>query len=91
MPHRVRIDWRRPGGRKPEGVIGVARPSRWGNPFAVAEWGRKTAVERFKGYAAERLASEPSWLDPLRGRDLACYYPLGQPCHADVLVEMANH
>lgn len=26
----------------------------------------------------------------LRGRDLACWCPLGQPCHADVLLELAN-
>lgn len=26
----------------------------------------------------------------LRGRDLACWCPLGQPCHADVLLEVAN-
>lgn len=26
----------------------------------------------------------------LRGRDLACWCPLDQPCHADVLLEIAN-
>ena len=26
----------------------------------------------------------------LRGKDLACWCPLGQPCHADVLLEVAN-
>lgn len=26
----------------------------------------------------------------LRGKDLACWCPLGQPCHADVLLELAN-
>ena len=26
----------------------------------------------------------------LRGRDLACYCPLDQPCHADVLLAIAN-
>jgi hypothetical protein len=26
----------------------------------------------------------------LRGKDLACWCPLGQPCHADVLLETAN-
>ena len=29
-------------------------------------------------------------LPALRGRDLACWCPLGQPCHADVLLELAN-
>jgi hypothetical protein len=31
-----------------------------------------------------------AWLHPLRGRDLACWCPLDQPCHADVLLELAN-
>lgn len=31
-----------------------------------------------------------SWMSPLIGRDLACWCPLGQPCHADVLLELAN-
>lgn len=26
----------------------------------------------------------------LRGHDLACWCPIGQPCHADVLIRLAN-
>jgi hypothetical protein len=26
----------------------------------------------------------------LRGKNLACWCPLNQPCHADVLLELAN-
>ncbi len=33
---------------------------------------------------------EPQILDELRGHDLACWCPLDQPCHADVLLELAN-
>jgi hypothetical protein len=32
----------------------------------------------------------PPDLAALRGRDLACWCPLDQPCHADVLLEIAN-
>ena len=28
--------------------------------------------------------------DELAGRDLVCWCPLDQPCHADVLLELAN-
>jgi hypothetical protein len=35
-------------------------------------------------------AEAEAWLAPLRGRDLACWCPLDQPCHADVLLELAN-
>lgn len=31
-----------------------------------------------------------AWLWPLRGKNLACWCPLDQPCHADVLLELAN-
>jgi len=45
-------------------------------------------VERFRAEAAR-----PSWQDrvaELAGRDLACWCDLDQPCHADVLLELAN-
>lgn len=29
-------------------------------------------------------------LPDLRGKDLCCFCPLDQPCHADVLLEIAN-
>ena len=30
------------------------------------------------------------WIKPLRGKNLACWCPLNQPCHADILLEIAN-
>lgn len=36
------------------------------------------------------LDSLARWLAPLRGHDLACWCPLDQPCHGDVLLELAN-
>lgn len=35
------------------------------------------------------LAAPPS-IDPLRGHDLACWCAIGQSCHADVLLDLAN-
>lgn len=37
-----------------------------------------------------RQVVEPYDLDELRGRDMACWCPLDQPCHADVLLHIAN-
>jgi hypothetical protein len=56
-------------------------------PEAIA-----AAVELFR---ANALAdSNESWrrkvVFALRGKDLACWCPLDQPCHADVLLEIAN-
>ena len=42
------------------------------------------AMRRFRKYA------ERCDLAPLRGKDLACWCRLDQPCHADVLLELAN-
>lgn len=39
---------------------------------------------RIGGHPLELIISE------LRGKDLACFCPLDQPCHADVLLELAN-
>lgn len=40
------------------------------------------------------LARESVWplgiFEPLRGHDLACWCPLDQNCHADILIEFAN-
>ena len=40
-----------------------------------------------------RMAYDPEFrerVESLRGKDLACWCPLDQPCHADVLLRIAN-
>ena len=51
---------------------------------------RESAVALVRIYVEARVLFEHGWLDPLRGHDLACWCPLDQPCHADVLLELAN-
>ena len=75
----------------PEGAVYVGRPSRWGNPFAIdGSTTRADAVARYR----EWLAGQPELVDAARselaGRDLVCWCPLGEACHADVLLEVAN-
>jgi hypothetical protein len=41
-------------------------------------------------FPAPVLPAPPSDFAELRGRDLACWCPLDGPCHADVLLEIAN-
>lgn len=54
---------------------------------------RRVAVDLFATHRGPMGCFEPDnldeWLEPLRGRDLACWCPLG-PCHADVLLDWAN-
>jgi hypothetical protein len=49
----------------------------------------------FAANAAAMYLADSDWpekpdLAPLRGHDLVCWCPLDQPCHADVLLELAN-
>jgi hypothetical protein len=75
----------------PEGVVYVGRPTRWGNPFRVdANHDAASCVRDFRQYVLSRLHSGIGYpLRELVGRDLACCR-LGEPCHADVLLELAN-
>jgi hypothetical protein len=91
VPVRIRLS-RAKGWRKPEGVVVVSRPSRWGNPFRVGVDGDRSAcVEQYRSalvqgrlpFTAAEVVAE------LSGRDLACWCPAGQPCHGDVLLEVA--
>jgi hypothetical protein len=92
VPQRIQLH-RTKGWRKPEGAVVVARPSRWGNPFRVGVDG-----DRAECVAAYRRALERGELSftmadvrrQLGGRDLACWCPLGEPCHADVLLAVAR-
>lgn len=99
----VRVQLRRiKGWRLPPNTVVVSRPSVWGNPWPVGQWGplgRKApdavgAVGLFRDMMADfSLRYEvgyPAELAALRGKNLACWCPLDQPCHADVLLEIAN-
>ena len=111
-PKRIQLR-RTKGWRKPEGAIVVSRPSKWGNPFKVADCieagfamvesdARRVCVDAFRDWlngdrwadgsgreADARHAAYLAALPELIGHDLACWCPLDQPCHADVLIDFA--
>jgi hypothetical protein len=90
MPQRFQRS-RRKGAHLPEGTIVVSRPTKWGNPHPLA-LGRAEAVRRYREdlFAGRLRVTIEDAKRELRGRDLACYCPLDEPCHADVLLEVAN-
>jgi len=95
-PQRIQLS-RRKGWRKPENTVVVARPTRWGNPFPIAELGRERAIAAFRAMLDDReQRSAMGYPDPeeirarLAGKNLACWCRLDQACHADVLLEVAN-
>jgi len=93
-PERVQYS-RNPAWRKPPGTILVSGPTRWNNPFLVGEDGssnRERAVAEFRSALEEgRLdVSVEDVRHHLKGQNLGCWCPLDRPCHADVLLEVAN-
>lgn len=76
--------------RIPRGAVYVGRPSKWGNPSRLGVDGtREQCVEQFRSYVASSREFREAIKRELRGKDLVCWCaPL--PCHADVLLEVAN-
>jgi hypothetical protein len=104
-PQRIQRKRER-GWRMPEGAVYVGRPTKWGNPFRLGQPGLddcmvcgspEDAVAKYRSElttfadAVNFTGLTPAEIRAeLRGKDLACWCPLDQPCHADVLLELAN-
>lgn len=97
-PRRIQRQ-RTAGWRMPPGAVYVGRPSVWGNPYGASPAALircddpAKAVKLFREMVAgecESLGRLPNYIASLRGRDLACWCRLDQPCHADVLLAVAN-
>ena len=78
------------GCKMPPNTVYVGRPSKWGNPWRAGVGIIATDTEAVTAYRAALEAG--GFDDPaeLRGKNLACWCPLDRPCHADVLLEVAN-
>lgn len=48
------------------------------------------SLTAFEAYCRSWLRTYPRWLKPLRGKDLACWCKESAPCHADILLRLAN-
>ena len=97
-PHRVQLK-RSAGWKMPANTLKVDRTTRWGNPFTIVECGSAAiAVAQHGRWMRGEIAApggvEPPSRDVLRsalaGRHLACWCPLNGPCHADLLLSLAN-
>lgn len=86
----------------PPNTLKVDRSTRWGNPMRACDgYPPAQAVSDYRLLVTGVGASEfnakfgmpPALTDikySLAGRNLACWCRIGQPCHADVLLEIAN-
>lgn len=97
IPARIQRQ-RTAGWRLPEGAVVVSRPTVWGNPFPAATHGgrgratylfRRWIEGHYPGHEAQR-EEVLRRLPELKGKRLCCWCSLEDPCHADVLIEMAN-
>ena len=80
----------------PDDTIYVGRPSVWGNPFVVGSQllngdtlTAEKAVALYRQHVLE-VFDLCTIRARLGGKNLACWCPLDRPCHADVLLELAN-
>ena len=96
QPKRIQRK-RTKGWKMPPNTVYVGRPTLFGDPFKVVltQFGPITPSMAVDGYRA--MLKQPEKHEyrnviraTLRGKDLACWCPLDQPCHADVLLEIAN-
>lgn len=100
MSHPLRIQRKRTKGyRMPQGSIYVGRPTKWGNPWPNVSTFRVYMRLAFNGEIdpdikynelLERIKVIARDIEQLRGKQIACWCPLGKECHADVLAEYAN-
>lgn len=81
----------------PENSVYVGRPSAYGNVHQVFDdvSTHEEAVNLFRRDMAEfreRVGEEKfkTWIGRLTGKDLVCWCAPDLPCHADVLLELAN-
>lgn len=88
----------------PENTVSVCRPGKWGNPFKIGEdaWDvprdfrgqcardATHAVELYRALIRQYGLPICCDLAEIRGKNLACWCALNKPCHADVLLDLAN-
>src|SRR3990170_4525421 len=92
MPERIQRK-RTKGWRMPYNAKYVGRPMIFGNPFLISsESDAQFCVDAYRRWI--HRPSQARIVDlakkMLKGKDMACWCPLGQPCHADVLLDIAN-
>ena len=97
-PERVQLK-RSAGWKMPANTVKVDRTTRWGNPFTPADCGSVALAVASHGRWMRGEIAAPGGAEPpdaaairtaLAGRNLACWCPSTGPCHADLLLKIAN-
>lgn len=69
-------------------AVYIGRPSKWGNPFKLKDYPLEACLEKYKEYLNAKLKEDSHFLDPLKRKNLVCFCPLDQPCHADIIMKV---
>lgn len=103
-PVRIQLS-RRKGWRLPENTVKVDRTTQWGNPFIVnphvtpgsrsgTSYNCVPTIEDAVACFEQMMLARPDYIasarSELSGKNLACWCKPGTPCHADVLLKLAN-
>jgi hypothetical protein len=90
LPHRIQRK-RTKGWKMPPNTVYVGRPTCWGNPHVITPGiSREEAISRYRANVTLRAGTIGRLQRELRGKNLCCWCSLALPCHADVLLEIAN-
>jgi len=73
----------------PEDTVYVGRPTIWGNPYREGVDGTiEECLIKYEQHLQGLLAHDARVR--LKGKNLACFCSLDKPCHADILLKIAN-
>lgn len=79
------------GGVAHRRLVGVITPMSITGPGRAARFYRQWVTDPYAAFITGQRRLTPGEIRAeLAGRDLVCWCPLDQPCHADVLLEIAN-
>ena len=88
--------WNKRDPNTPKDAVYVGRPTKWGNPFVIGKDGTRDQVvnkyrEMIMNWHNQLLGAHfhREIKDELKGKDLVCWCA-PKPCHADILLEIAN-
>jgi Domain of unknown function (DUF4326) len=79
--------------RTPRSAVDVTRPSPWGNPFVVGRDGtQRECVQLYNAWIdrPEQATLRERMRRDLAGHDLVCACGEGEPCHAHIVMWVAN-
>jgi len=65
-----------------------------GLPAPCIPWRTPPSLDRcldlFLAHLRAMMMVNPDFLEPLRGKNLGCWCKVGEPCHGDILLRLAN-